>query len=45
MATKSSSKQTKKADSANFKSLLPALLFGTAVVVLIGYLGRKTTEQ
>ena len=44
MANKTSTKKTEKADSGNFKSLLPAILFGTAVVVTIGLLGRKSTE-
>jgi len=45
MATKKSSNQTKKAGNGSFKNLLPALLFGTAIVVTIGLIGRKATKS
>jgi len=45
MATESSPRQTTKADSVSFKGLWPVLLFGTAVVVVVGLIGRKATEK
>jgi len=45
MATKSSSRKTKKEDGVSFKSLLPLLFFSTAVVVVVSVIGRRATEK
>lgn len=45
MAKKSSSSQTTKAEGNVLKSLVPVLIFSTAAVLLIGFIGRKVTEK
>ena len=44
MGTKTSPAKAKKEDRVSFKTLLPGLLLGTAVVVTIGLIGRKATK-
>lgn len=42
---KAAVKQTKKEGGSTAKGLIPVILFGTAVVVAVSFLGRKMSEK
>lgn len=45
MGTKQVTKEKAKTDDVKLKSLFPVFLLGTAIMVAIGLIGRKSTEK